>query len=235
MNIDEVYRFTQFLSNKSQQGNVTPANFNLAAKNAQNEWIMKRYNNPAEYRHGLPVPRVAYQQNQKISDDLRPFITAPQDYTLNDEGQLTYPSDYLHADSFRYYHSKLSPDGTTTIGTPREVSVVRNSELGSYLSSNIRYPRKEYPIVCFYDTYMQFYPTDLDTVTFNYLRKATDPKWAYTLVNNRPVYDGDNSVDLEAPEEAHNEIVAMICSYIGINLKSSELIQYSEMAKKQGI
>lgn len=235
MNIDEVYRFVQFLSNKSQSGNLTPKDFNLAADRAMKEWVMKRYGNPAEYQPGRPVPRVAWQMTQKISDDLRMLVTAPESYTLNDEGQMDYPSDYLHADAFRYYHSRLAEDGRSTTGDYREVKVLRNSELGGYLSSGIRKPTRKYPVAVFYDTYIQFYPTDLDTIEFNYLRQPKTPIWAYTVSNGRPVYDGDNSVDFEAPDEAHNEIVANICSYLGLNLKDAELVQYAEMAKKQGI
>ena len=38
MNIDEAYRFVQFVSNKEQRGNVTPSQFNLAAKSASLEY-----------------------------------------------------------------------------------------------------------------------------------------------------------------------------------------------------
>ena len=74
INVNELYEFVQFVSNKEQSGYVKPSEFNLAIDRAQMQLFMERYNNPAEYQPGRPVPRVAYQQTQKISDDLRPFI-----------------------------------------------------------------------------------------------------------------------------------------------------------------
>ena len=44
-----------------------------------------------------------------------------------------------------------------------------------------------------------------------------------------------SSVDLEAPDEVVNEIVMMCASYLGINLREPQLIQYAEQMKQQGV
>ena len=94
INIDEMYRFVQFVANKEQSGFIKPTEFNLAVDRAQMQLFMERYNNPAEYQPGRPIPRVAYQQTQKISDDLREFIRR---VNITKTGTVfLYPNDYIH-------------------------------------------------------------------------------------------------------------------------------------------
>ena len=44
INIDEMYRFVQFVANKEQSGFIKPSEFNLAADRAQMQLFMERYN-----------------------------------------------------------------------------------------------------------------------------------------------------------------------------------------------
>ena len=59
------------------------------------------YNNPAEYQAGRPIPRVAYQQTQKISDDLRMFIKRVM-LPINSDGMMNHPDDYMHFSKATY-------------------------------------------------------------------------------------------------------------------------------------
>ena len=71
IDVNELYEFVKFVANKEQSGYIKPDEFNLVADRAQMQFFMERYNNPAEYQPGRPIPRVAFQQSQKVSDDLR--------------------------------------------------------------------------------------------------------------------------------------------------------------------
>ena len=117
IDINELYRFVQFVSNKEQSGYVKPSEFNIAVDRAQMQLFMERYNNPAEYQPGRPIPRVAYQQTQKISDDLRMFIkrvTLP----INSNGMMNYPDDYIHFSkaTYRYLSEIDLDDGSANAG-----------------------------------------------------------------------------------------------------------------------
>jgi len=119
-----------------------------------------------------------------------------------------------------------------------DVDIVRDSEIGGITGSRIfskHLSAMNKVIAAFYSDYIQFYPTKVQTAILTYLRKPIDPVWAFTVSNGRPVYDAANSVDLEAPDEVANEIIMMAASYLGINLREPELIQYSEMLKNQGV
>ena len=254
INIDDLYRFVQFISNKEQSGFVKPSEFNIAVESAQMQFFMERYNNPAEYQSGRAVPRVAYNQTQKVSDDLREFI---QRVTLPvaANGVMNYPADYLHFSSASSSYVDVKFDrGTTaedcptcnqdtTVGTvssnvtTKTVSIrpVDDSELSNLLSSSIVNPTLEFPVLTFYQEGIQYHPTNINTVDFVYLRKPITAQWAFTTVDNRPVYDATTSIDLEWPIQVFNEIAIRVLAFVGINLREADLSQYSEGKRQTGI
>ena len=254
ININEVYKFVQFISNKEQSGFVKPSEFNIAVDRAQMQFFMERYNNPAEYQPGRPIPRVAYNQTQKVSDDLRQFITRAT-LPVDNTGLMSYPLDYLHFSSASSSYVDVEFDrGTTTedcpgcnkdtsVGTTssnvvsKTVSIrpVDDSELSNLLSSSIVQPTLGFPVLTFYQEGVQYHPISINTVDFVYLRKPITPIWAYTVVDNRPVYDAPNSIDLEWPTQVLNEIAIRVLSFIGINLRENDLAQYSEGKRQTGI
>ncbi len=255
INIDEVYRFVQFVANKEQSGFVKPSEFNLAVDRAQMQLFMERYNNPAEYQPGRPIPRVAYQQSQKISDDLRMFIKRLV-LPITSDGMMQYPSDYIHFSKATHSYVELrdvtkepvtgncstcaSDITVVTQSSTFEkivgVKPVDDSELNGILSSSIVAPSNEYPILAFFEDGIQFYPKGLGDAELTYLHRPTVPLWAYQLIGTgRPVYDPANSIDLEWPEQVFNEIAIRVLSFVGINLREADLAQYSEGKRQTGI
>lgn len=233
MNIDQVYRFLQYLSNKSQSGYLTPKDFNLSLPRALNEWVMKRYKNV----NANSASELGWQKNQKITDDLRFLLERNKVVSVDATGEMVLPADYLHLDTINYKYSWIDDQGLTQFEL-RPVDIVRNSEIADFLSSKIykrKIQKKQYAIAALYSDYVQIYPEDIQRVELTYLRKPKDPVWAFTVVNRKPVYDPINSVDLEAPDEAVNEIVMMCASYLGMNLREADLVQYSETLKDQGV
>lgn len=229
MNIDKVKTFVSKLANKNQKGFLNGDDFNVYAERAHMEEFMDRYGNPKEYQPGQPIPRIAYEVTQKITDDMRVFkklITLP----IDKFGKSAYPVDYVHLSSVRYRLIKASGDEKEV-----EVDVIPDDKLGGRLSSDIVNPSKKYPICTLYDTYMQFYPKNLAGVKFTYLRQPTVPKWAFTFVDGREIYDPDNSVDFDFPDTVHNSISIKILSYLGINLREAEIVQYAEAKDQSGI
>lgn len=245
MNIDKFRDFVLFLARKAQSGsNPTPAQFNIAVERAFIGWVMQHYGNPHEYQPGQPIPRMAWQQTQKISDDLR-FLLTKKTFFINIDGQLVVPDGttkdintqvapkYLHASSLRFNHI-ITKNGSF-VSKEVEIDVLRDSEIGGVLSSSINNPTTRYPVCAFYDTYIQFYPKTMQKVIFTYLRVPTVPFWAHTLdSNNRPVYDASKSVDIESPDDSQNDIALRTLEFLGISIREPMLIQYAnQMAKEK--
>ena len=253
ININNLYRFVQFIANKEQSGFIKPSEFNLATESAQMQLFMERYSNPAEYR-GNGKARTGYNQTQKINDDLRIFIKRATIH-VDPSGLMQYPADYMHFSSAKHsFITQRKPTKvidencedceknlkTKTAGkiitNIREVRPVDDMELANLLGSYIVKPSNYHPVLTFYQEGVQYHPKDIGSVDFVYLRKPAEALWAFTTnANGRPIYNAAASIDLEWPEQVFNEIAIRILSFVGINLREPELAQYSEGKKQTGI
>lgn len=230
MNINESYKFVQDIANKEQRGYLPSDKFNRYAERAQMEVFMKRYGNPHEYQPGKPVPRIAFEMTQKILDDLDVFLKKKV-LNLNRRGEVSKPSDFVHSAAMSY---KLYVSGKDT-PTIVPIKIIASGKLAGRLSSKIVGPTKYYPICNVIGTTMIFYPANLSVVNMTYLGTPVSPKWAFTIVNGREVYDPDNSVDFEFPDEVHNEICFKILGYFGIKIRDKDMSAMVEAKSVQGI
>lgn len=243
MNINDLRDFVLYEARKAQSGaNPTPKQFNLAIERAFVAWVMKRYGNPGDYQPGQPIPRVAWQQTQKISDDLR-FLLTKLTFPISQAGKLSYPdgvtvkdidSDiapkYLHASSFRFNYI----NGTSQKEV--DIDVVKDNELGNILGSSIVEPSVRFPKCAYYNDFIEFWPRNLQSIIFTYLREPVMPKWAFTTdTNGRPVYDPANSVDLESGIESVNEIAFTVLAFLGISIREPTIYQAGENYRQTGL
>lgn len=247
MTVDEIRLFVNFLAKKNQSGaNPGPIDFNLALQRAYVEWVMSKYGNDNEYTLGREIPRISWQKTQKNTDDLR-FLLVTKMFSVPSTGKFIIPNGtsvkdvsntivpkYMHLSSIRSMYVKLCDGEYQQLET--NVDIVRDNEVGSKLGSNIVNPTKKYPMASIQDTFIQFYPKNIGFVTMSYLKQPTLPVWGYTGgVTTPPVYDSTTSVQLESPEETHNDIVVRILRYLGISIREPQLIQYSQAMKMEGI
>ena len=222
MNINDVYNLTLLIVNKNS-GVWSIDRFNTAVQLAVIQWFNACYGQPVLQRNGQAVNDLNYQSDEKVSNNLRPFIT-PFVMQVNSQGQGVRPSDFVQTSSVRYVYGQRQV----------EVKFVRDNNLAERLDSDLLAPSKSYPIYCIYNSFIQFYPKDLIRVNFTYLRLPSQPNWAYTLVNNRPVYDPTTSVDVEFPEENIGEIVSRVVSLFGIDMREKDVISFANQQQAQG-
>lgn len=226
MTIDEIYQWVNLELNKSQTGGtLSPEEFNLAAKFANQQYFKIKYSLPEEYQVGNPIPRQAWSLTQENIDALSPFLKARggRDYPplrVDKDGRATIPSDYVNYSSIRYGN--------------KQVEVVSNDVLGGRLSSSIVQPTDTNPICCFNAGYVQFYPITLGFVNFDYLRMPETPIWAYTIVNDQAVYNPTASVQLEWGDKYQLDIANLIVMYAANNLRDQLAIQIANNRKNQG-
>ena len=124
--------------------------------------------------------------------------------------------------------------GTICPGEFVGIREVKDEMLSYYLENPNRRPTLKYPVAVFYNNFIQFYPTNIRSVVWTYLRYPTVPVWGYTMSAGEAVYDATASVQVELPDSCHMDLVRLILSYRGINLREEQLIQYAEMAKAKG-
>lgn len=235
ININSVYKFVQYISNKNQSGFLTPKDFNESIRQAVYEFVTKRYHN-VQKQNQTGSSFIGFEQNQKVTDDLRYLLKTVSNITPKD-GFISLPTDYLHLSTLSYYRNIVDEEGDLNVKYV-DFKVLRDTELSAMLTSNIfgkKISSGKMGVCVFKGDSLEVFPKTIKNVNLVYLRKPLDPIWGFDVVNGKPVYSVDKSVDIELPEDCKNEIVFMCSSYLGINLREGDLINYSETLKSQGV
>ena len=221
MGINEMYQICQYAINKSQNGYLTPSQFNLLANQAQisfQDYLLGEFQ---QYQYGRPQARVNYSQNSDTRQRLTPFIIETT-LTIDGNGLVNYPTDYLQTDAMR-----------TTTDFDR-IRFVQQDSLYSYLKSEID-PVATNPIYLLNDGGFQFYPKNIGSATLTYVKVAPDMIWGYTLDDNgRPIFAPAYSTEPLWYDIDKLEIVARILKLVGVSLQDGQVEQYANMVTTQG-
>ncbi|MGL5135151.1 MAG: hypothetical protein ACRC78_21680 [Planktothrix sp.] len=220
MNISEIHNLVNLYAGKTASKFFKPTDIDLALKAAQETFVMERLGNPAQYQPNGQVARNGYPGAQKIHNDLR-LLVVNASLAINGSGISTIPADFLYHIGF--------------VANSKEVETLDLSEFEKRRFSSLLAPSVDYPIACYYNTTIQFYPITITNITINYLKKPATPVFAYTYTNSRPVYNSGGSTQLDFPDNCHNEIIVRAMQILGINTKDVPLIQYSEQKEQIGI
>lgn len=221
MNINSAYKLVDLILNKSQQGNITPDQFNLAAEVAQMSVINQLLGNEQEYQPGVPIPRYGFGLNQKIQEDLRVITKVPTALVFT-SGVATYPTDSLY----------LFDLAETTGGN--EIRPCEIDEARILNQSQIKPPISGKAVYYVLGANIYVLPTSIVNTLVTYVRIPATPLWNYTTVNNQPVYSASGSQDFELGPLTHFRIVCKILQYFGLNLSVEAVTQYGLSAEAQG-
>lgn len=228
MDVNTAYQIIQFIVNKQQTGNATPARVNLAMRVA-NALLWKRYNGiPEEWQPGMPLSKIAFSVATNVEKVMELFKETAHLY-INEDGISSKPGDFIRESTLTFITQ--GSDGTTQY-VP--VDICNDQEFAERRNSFVVGADKDNPACRFLATTIEFAPKDLINVDMIYLRMATVPVWAFTLVDNRPVYDSLNSVDPEWPDDIVNDFIMLSCQQLGINMQSELLYQAMQSFKDKG-
>ena len=227
-----MYLICQFAINKSQNGYLSPAQFNTIINQGQTSYQNYLLGEFQQYQYGRAQSRIGYSQNQNIRQRLSPLI-ADTTLTINGSGEAVYPADYVQADAIR----------TSTF---QRVRYAQQDSLYSYFNSTID-PIATNPIYLIEPTGFQFYPVTLGSAILTYVKNAPTMTWAYTLdVNGRPVYapPGQTQPPVQVPVSGSVnpiwddvdllEIIARALKLVGLNLQMGQIQQYANQITQQG-
>lgn len=229
MDVNEIYQLIQYVSNKNQQGFITPSQFNTVINQAQKSYTSYLLGSFQQYTPGRPVARVQLGQNSVLRQRLAPIITQGS-LVIDPTGFSPYPGDYLQTDAMR----------TTTF---QRIRFVQQDSLYSYYNSAID-PVATNPIYLIEDAGFRFYPISLGSAEISYVSDPPDMIWGYTLdANNRPVYDPTLYNPITNPTGSIQpvwdvasilDIISRALAMIGVNLQAGMISQYAQEIKVNG-
>jgi hypothetical protein len=241
--IDSIYQLLKTIVNKELRGNVSPAEFNLIAKQVQEE-IFRGYfedENRDKNRRNRGLTNNGYSnlpflQRQRL--DLFSVVSAiTENATSTSYLEYTLPSNL-----YNIKDKGLSLGYSYTV--PQEVE---SSVINFVLGSSKMTPSVTFPIYEKVDNTIRVYPDEIpasylltDPVTpynlnLRYIRKPLDPKWTYTIVSNTELFNnaaGDYQ-DFELHPSEYTNIVIRMLSYFGVNLREIDVARYAEAQKSE--
>lgn len=156
VSIDDCFKRLKYRADKAgYEGYISPDTFNLVWASAETQYFNKLY--------------LDYPATRRSSESLSVFSKSVS-ITIDSNGQYSPPSDLIYIDSIL--------QGTN------EISRVEKDRVGTSLASTYDAPDADFPIYTQYNTYLQFYPTNLGSATMNYLGQPTVGYWGYTLAGS---------------------------------------------------
>lgn len=232
--INDIYLLTNFLADSYQSRKVSDNEFNYAIAAASDDLWKKKVGLPEEYQINAPFARQAWQVTNKISDDMRYFITQ-LDISRNASDIFPYPADYGAFSSMRY--ERILNQGCDTPDVKvRTVELVTDAELSERLDNTIILPDYDYPVGAWYGTGWKVYPTIINSINLTYLRLPVTPYRNYTLdpATDLTTYDPTGSVDPDFPKTLWIDLTYLILKQFSINIREEELYQMAEQRISKG-
>lgn len=226
---NSVYEEVQFLCNKYHHGYVAPDEFVSTFNTAQRIYMNRLLGQVQEYQPGRPVARTGGHMTQVVEEKLAPFTKRVVLKSINEVSTVkTQFTDFL----------KLLSLNTET---GERVRRIKHEQIHSALKSTIDPPSATNAYYYEYDGGFRILSgdDDLDRMVMTYIRKPQDITWPYDVNGGVPEYDANGAFggplqDPEWRDQEINELIFIQLGLIGINLKDSDLIRVSQMAKQQG-
>ena len=232
MTLFQMYELLELILNKDYSGNIiSPDKFNQLIKVVNIDKFRKKSGLPEQYQPGRPIPLEYADITLKNTDDLRPFKKSMINTGISG-GILPIPSDYAHRDSITYKYTRTI-DGSSVV-IPRPVEILRESQAVARMGNYTKQPTLMYPIGVVRSTGIFIYPATITNVDFFYYRWPTDPSFVYNQFEGYITYNAASSIEFEWPRDEHISLVAILLSYIGINLREADIYQYAELKKQKG-
>lgn len=250
ININELKLRVHDILNAHQTGAALKPDLYNRLVNPALYYVLRRYIGlPEEYQPGSPVPRIAFEQTQAITNALQDIKEEKTIQITN--GKAILPIDYLYPivmyskydkvkdkslskyekidcseEETKQIAPKTAQPQKETIVVP--IDIVTTKERVYAEGSAIRKPTKEYPMASFDFPYIEVSPSSIKELYFDYLRKPKKAFWNYTIINTVETYTSVGSQDVELPIELMDSIAAKIIIDMGYRVRETELQQIAQ-------
>jgi len=222
VNVNTVYQTVLALADKDQGGYITPQEFNLFAKHAQNE-IFEQYFYDLNQFKRVPGNQSDYADAIGIiQDKISEFITI---------GDYSYAGDHPLPSNF-YRTSSVIVDGNTAEKTSKE-------QQENYKPALLA-PTKSRPIFYLFQNKLAVRPMmDSSQVRVFYIRRPLAANWTYIVSQNakKPLYNASAAdhrhFELHPSEEKN--LIHKILQLAGISTKDFNTAQFANAEEVKSI
>jgi hypothetical protein len=241
MNIKEVHDVILFYLKKDQQGFVTHAEIDEVLDRSQMALFNKYHSNPVVYTVPGKKEGFGYGDSLRMDEALAPFKSK---YTFlnvdTPSGIITLPSNHMHIISL-YTTTYVQSLGRNVYNA---IQVLNEEELIDRLNSQVIPVGIDDPVAILNSNKkIQVFPEQPASGAVFYFRRPAVPRFGYTVSGRTITYvstqydattNPNGSQELEWNELDKNNVIIGALSYYGINLMSSDIVQFAENKINQG-
>lgn len=233
-NVDTVYQTVLALANKEQRGYITPQEFNLFARQAQMEIFEQYFYDLDQAKRSVPGSSSEFTPDsvEIIEEKLSRFI-----YNIEltpGGGGWSLPSECYKASTVNIqtnkslmYVEKITRDESIRINSSGYLTRPTSSRPHYYQIGNTIFINPNPQAA---------YSESNATVYFSYYKKPDDPNWTYMVVNDKAIYNSNNSTrhfGLDKSEE--RDLVLKILQMAGVSIKDFGLVQVAGQADQNTV
>lgn len=235
--INSVRNTVLSILNKNNYGYISPADFNLFAKQSQLEVFeeyFSEYNNVVNLEN-LRKSGINYADQRKpIEEAMEVFaLTSTLTQVAPATNRFFLPSitttgfDYFMINKIMCYDASVSPRVFKG-----EAEKVTHNRITMLTMSNLTAPTEQYPAYTQEGGVLTVYPSTINLpneVDANYFRYPKDPKWTFvSLTGGEPVFDQSQPdyQDFEVPAEDEYKLVTKILQYAGMSIREIMAVQF---------
>lgn len=213
--VNQVYNFLKWLTNKNQSGGIPASDFFIAWNSEQASYHQDLVGRWQARSNGKSGPNTGLIQNETDLIELAPFTIGVNLPVTG--GYVDWPTDFIYLASLRVNGAKVYHFNKD------ERWAVEEDVIDPPSISDDAYYFTEYA-----NKYL-ILPTAVTSVDMDYIAACTDIIWASTPdANNRPVYDPSNSVQPQWNQDTIVTITKRSLKGIGVHFKDDDFIKYGE-------
>lgn len=216
INVDTVYQKVLAIANKEQRGYVTPQEFNLFARQAQQEIF-------DNYFHDLKTAQLKPKNSTDTSDEinlLNEKISIHRNVATVSDSSIT--SQYAVPPN-AYIVSKVTFNNSN--GQDVLITELDSNEFNYANLNPLTAPQASRPI------YVRVSGGEIgiapigftEDIKIYYIERPTDPDWGYVVVNGKALYNSNTSIDFDLHDSEENNLVMRILTLAGIAMKDQLL------------
>jgi hypothetical protein len=230
--------------NKNNYGYVSPADFNLYAKQAQLEVFedyFSQYNKAVNMENARTSGTSYADLKKEIEESIETFS---QTSTLIQVslGANRYFTPSLTTTGFDYFliNKVLCYDASGVTRVYKgEAEKVNHSQITMLTNSLLTAPTEQYPAYTQEGNIMTLYPSTINLpseVDAQYFRYPKAPKWTFiTLASGEPVFDQSqvDYQDFEVPLEDEYKLIFKILQYCGMSIREIQVAQFGAVEEQK--
>jgi len=241
--INSVRNTVLSILNKNNYGYISPADFNLFAKQAQItifENYFSDYNNALNKENARTSGTEYADASKGISESIDIFsVTGVLPIVTAGTNVYNLPSVATTGDDF-YLLNKVLCFTTADVFTG-EAEAVTHSKITMLNNSMLLAPTTSFPAYTIEGNLLTVFPATINAasqVQAQYIRYPFDPNWTYsTITGGEPVFNDSlaDFQDFEIPIDDEPQLVNIILQMCGISIREIDVYTYAQSEENKNL